>query len=175
MRNDFSSTLAVGDRLGLAALQAALHGAFHDGVDFVPGKAQQLGHVLLRSRPQPVDGEPLKQRGEAARRPGPGQLHRRRAMLGTIAARRGGGQDRAVLAGSEVTPAPLGLMIERALAAALATPPGDARFVFQVDVNFLLLSREPDAIDAPGAFNAENLGIELSVLYGQPPTPILAR
>ena len=90
-------------------------------------------------------------------------------MLGTIAARRGGAQDRAILAGIEVTPAPLWLMIvQRALAAALAAPPGDARFVFQVDVNFLLLSRELDALDLPGAFDAENLGIELSVLHGQP-------
>ena len=76
----------------------------------------------------------------------------------------GGVQDRAVLAGIEVAPAPLGLMIvQRALAAALAAPPADARFVFQVDVNFLLLSRELDALDLPGAFDAENPGIELAV------------
>ncbi len=91
-------------------------------------------------------------------------------------ARRLGVQDRAVLAGIEVTPAPLGLMIvQRTLAATLSALPGDARFVFQVDVNFLLLSRQLDALDLPGAFDAENLGIELSVLHGQPPAPILAR
>ncbi len=28
----------------MAALEAALDGAFHDGVDFIPGKAQQLGY-----------------------------------------------------------------------------------------------------------------------------------
>lgn len=64
------------------------------------------------------------------------------------------------------------MIVQRAFAAALAVPPGDARFVFQVDVNFLLLSRE---FDAPAAFDAENLGIEFSVLQGQPPAPILAR
>ena len=67
------------------------------------------------------------------------------------------------------------MIVQRALAAALAAPPGDARFVFQVDVNFLLLSRELDAIDAPRAFDAENPGIELSVPQGQPPAPILVR
>jgi len=165
----------VGNRLGLEALQTATHGAFHDGVNFIPGKAQQLGYVLSQDCAQPVDGEPLKQRCEAAGRTGPGQLHRQRPVLGTITARRGGGQNRAALAGIEVTPAPLGLMIvQRALAATLSALPGDARFVFQVDVNFLLLSRQLDALDMPGAFDAENLGRELSVLQGKPSAPILA-
>ena len=96
-------------------------------------------------------------------------------MLGTVAARRVGVQNRVVLAGIEVTPAPLGLMIlQRAFAAALAAQPGDARFMFQVDVDFLPVSCQLDAIDPPGTFDAENLGVELSVLHGQPPALILA-
>ena len=71
-------------------------------------------------------------------------------------------------------PAPLGLMIvQRALVAVLAARLGDA--LFQIDVNFLLLSPQLDTLYAPGAFDAESLSIEPSVLHGQPPTPILAR
>ncbi len=84
-------------------------------------------------------------------------------------------QDRAVLAGIEVTPAALGLMIvQHALVAALRALPPQVRRVFQVDVDFLSVEGQLDTIDPLGAFAAENLSVKLSVLHGQPPAPILA-
>ena len=81
----------------------------------------------------------------------------------------------AVLAGIEVTPAPLGLLIvEHALVAALRALPTPVRRVFQVDVDFLSVEGPLDTIDPPRAFDAENLRLKLSVLHGQPPAPILA-
>ena len=59
----------------------------------------------------PTGLNPFKQRGEAAGSLGPGQSHDARPVLGAVAARRPGVQDR-VLTGVEVTPAAFGLMIE---------------------------------------------------------------
>ena len=52
----------MGDRLGAAARQAALHGAFEDAVNLVPAQCEQLGDALLAGFFQPRDRESFKQR-----------------------------------------------------------------------------------------------------------------
>ena len=89
------------------------------------------------------DRESFKQRGEAAGSLGPGQSHDARPVLGAVAARRPGVQDRAVLTGVEVTPAAFGLMIvECAHGAALAARPADLLVVFEEDVDFAVGSAQ---------------------------------
>ena len=72
-----------------------------------------------------------------------GQSHDARPVLGAVAARRPGVQDRAVLTGVEVTPAAFGLMIvECAHGAALAARPADLLVVFEEDVDFAVGSAQ---------------------------------
>ena len=106
---------------------------------------------------QPRDRESFKQRREAAGRLGPGQPHHLRSVLGAVAARQPGMQNRAVLASVEMTPVALGLMIvEPALGAALGTGPAHLFIVFDEDVDFpaTVGPAQLHAFDSPGTFNA---------------------
>ena len=95
------------DGFGLAAPQATLHGALHDGVDFIPAQAELIGDGLLAGGFQPGNGKRFKQGGKAARRFRPGKFHHTHAVDGTLAAGRFGVQDGAELTGVEVAPAAL--------------------------------------------------------------------
>ena len=111
-------------------------------------------HALLTGLLQPRNRECFKQRGEAAGRLGPGQSHDSRTVLGTAVARRPGVQDRAVLAGVEVTPAAFRLMVvKRALGAALRTKPMQLFIVFEEDVIVQKLTKRGVRIE----FVKENL------------------
>ena len=150
----------VGNRLCRATFEPTLHGAFQDAVNLVPAQRQQLGDALLAGFLQPRDRESFKQRGEAAGSLGPGQSHDARPVLGAVAARRPGVQDRAVLTGVEVTPAAFGLMIvECAHGAALAARPADLLVVFEEDVDFAVGSAQLHSRDFPGTFDAQNLAV----------------
>ena len=129
-------------------------------MNLVPAQRQQLGDALLAGFLQPRDRESFKQRGEAAGSLGPGQSHDARPVLGAVAARRPGVQDRAVLTGVEVTPAAFGLMIvECAHGAALAARPADLLVVFEEDVDFAVGSAQLHSHDFPGTFDAQNLAV----------------
>ena len=68
--------------------------------------------VILAKLPiDPGNGKSFKQRGKAAGWFGPGHRHHARAVGGTVAARRLGVQDGAVLASVEVAPLAFGLMV----------------------------------------------------------------
>ena len=101
----------TGNRLGLPPLEPALNGAFHDGVDLIPTQPQLLGHRLLAGGFEPGDCQSFKQRGEAAGWLCPRQFHHPHPMRGALAARRFGVQDGVVLAGVQVAPLALALMI----------------------------------------------------------------
>jgi hypothetical protein len=76
-------------------------------------------------------------------------------MLGAVAARRLSVQDRAVLAGVEMTPTALGLMVvEGALGVALRAPPANLLVVLEEHVDFPVGSPQIHSLDFPGTLDA---------------------
>ena len=121
----------------------------------VPAQCEQLGDALLAGFFQPRDRESFKQHREAAGDLGSRQSHHPRPVLGAVAARRPGMQNRAVLASVEMTPTALGLMImEPALGAALGTAPAHLFIVFEEDMDFAAGPVQLHAFDFPGTLNA---------------------
>src|SRR5260370_1070458 len=93
-------------------------------MDFVPPQPQLLGDSFLAGGFQPGNGEGFKKSREAAGWFSPGQLQHAHAMSRALGARRLGVEDGAVLAGVQVAPLSLGLMvIELAGGTALGTGP----------------------------------------------------
>ena len=132
----------------------------------MPTQLHLFGHRLLTGLLQPLDRDRLKQQRESASCLGPRQSHSSRSMFGTIAARHSGMQHGPVLAGVQMPPLPLGLMVkQRAGLLALWAPPFDFLFVFQVNVNLSLLQLQIHALHIPGRFNSQNLSIKFSVLH----------
>lgn len=87
-------------------------------------------------------------------------------MLTAFAARRLGMQDRLVLAGVQMPPAPLWLVIvEFALRSAFRTGPVDHLLVPQVNVNLASLQLQLHRIYKPGSLNSENAPIEFVILH----------
>src|SRR5579864_427690 len=90
-------------------------------------------------------------------------------MLTTIAPWRRGVQDRSILAGVQMPPLPLGLMIVQwAALPALRTRPLRFRRVLQKNVHFLHLQLKLDSFHSPRGLNTQNLRVQLPVLHALP-------
>ena len=101
----------VRNRLRLTPCQPPLDRPFHDPVHLVPTQPHAVGHRLLARRGKPIDHQPLKKGREPAMRLRPGNLNHPDAMRFALGPRQLRMQHRPVLAGVQVTPRTLGLMI----------------------------------------------------------------
>ena len=138
------------DDLSLAACQTTCHGPLLNGVHLVPAQDQLIGNRFLARHFHPVDGEPLKQGREAARRLGPRKLHVARSVFRAVGPRRRSVQNRAVLAGIQMPPESHRLMIvKRAVPAAFRAWPSKTFVVPQVHVHLALAQLQVDAFHAP--------------------------
>lgn len=157
----------LADPFGLPPLQSTLDGPLHNAVDLVPTQLQQSRYSLLARRFQPFDRQRLEQRRKAARRLRPRQLDRLHAMVPAFRARRLGMEDRLILAGVQVSPSPLWLMvIQFACRAALRTRPIDHLVMSEVDVDLAAFQFQIYRIHKPRGFNPQNAPIQFVILHG---------
>jgi hypothetical protein len=101
----------VTGRNRLAAPQTTADGARLNARRFVPAQPQAFGHRRDRRVLHPVDGQRLEQRREAGAFLGPRDAHLANAMRGTVQARHAGMHEGAVLAGVEVPPFALAMIV----------------------------------------------------------------
>src|SRR5271157_513264 len=151
----------------LSPCQTTLDGTIHDPMHLVPRQSQPIPHGFLAGRLQPVDRQTLEQRRKATVRLGPRETHHANSMYGTTRSRRGGVQDSAILAGVQMPPRPLGIMVmQRAQRLAFRTLPQSLRLVSQVHMDLALIQLQFHVLHSPRSRNPENLLIQLMVLHG---------
>jgi hypothetical protein len=131
-------------------------------------RCAQFRHRLLAGRLQPADRQSFKQRREAAASLGPRQTNHLHAILRAVCARRLGVQNRAVLTGVKVTPAPLRLMVvQSAKRAAFGARPRLARCVGEVNMHFARLLLQLNRLHPPRTLNAQYRRVQLVILHGE--------
>jgi hypothetical protein len=99
------------DGLSLTARQAALDGPLLNSMHLIPTQLELIGDGFLTGGPEPIDGQSFKQRREPAGGLGPRKLYGTSAMFRAVAPRGFRMQDRLVLAGVQMPPTALRLMV----------------------------------------------------------------
>jgi hypothetical protein len=154
------------DGLSLTARQAALDGPLLNSMHLIPTQLELIGDGFLTGGPEPIDGQSFKQRREPAGGLGPRKLYGTSAMFRAVAPRGFRMQDRLVLAGVQMPPTALRLMvIERTRLAALRTGPLHIGFMHQMNVNLPIGHLQLNAVHAPRGSNPQDLGIQFVILH----------
>src|SRR5262249_8809995 len=110
--------------------------------------------------------QPLKPRRESTRRLRPRQLHHPDSMLNTLGPRWLGMQDRLVLAGVQMTPLTLPLMIiEPTVPSPFRAWPVHHLIVVQVHVDLALSQLQFHSLYEPRCCDSENLPIKFTILH----------
>jgi hypothetical protein len=121
---------------------------------------------FLAGGKQPVNRETFEQRSKPAHRFGPRQLHRFDAMIGTVAARWLGLQNRPQLTRVQMTPAPLRLMIIQAAGlSAFGARPVRRRVVRQPHNHLTSLQVEVHSIHPPRLPYSQYLPVKIPILH----------
>jgi hypothetical protein len=156
------------DLFRLPTLQASGDRAVHDPMRLVPSEPHPLRDRLLAGRFQPVDHQSLEEHRKPGVGFGPWHAHQPHAMLGTGDPGDLRADDRAVLAGVQMTPGARSLVVvNRAREATFGAGPRNARFVLQLDVYLLGFHAQFHAIHEPGRGDPQNLLIQLAVLHDE--------
>jgi len=150
----------------LTARQSALDSPLLNGMHLIPTQLELIGDGFLTGCPEPIDGQPFKQRREPAGGLGPRKLHCPSAMFRAVAARRFRMQDRLILTGVQMPPTALWLMVvERARLAALRTAPRHTGLMDQMNVNLPIGHLQLNTVHTPRGLNPQDLGIKFVVLH----------
>jgi hypothetical protein len=148
------------DGLGLTTLQTSFDGPLLNRMHLVPTQPELIGDRFLAGCLEPIDGQSFKPCCEPAGWLSPCKLYGSSAVLGAVAARRFGIQDRLVLTGVQMPPPALRLMVvERARLATLRTKPLCSGLMNQMNVNLFFGQLQLNAIHTPWGSNPQNLGI----------------
>ena len=141
---------------GAPPRQTATHGTLDDAVGFLPGEAQSPRHRRRRCLFEPGDREAFKQHRKPRMRRGPRHRHCFHAVLRAPHTGDFGVEPRLVLAGIEVPPAALDVIVERRDGLAVRTRKQRPTLLRQPDVHRLRRVVQLDSRDLPWPRHAEN-------------------
>ena len=152
-------------RLHLTALQPALHGALHDPVHLVPTQPHLKPHRRRGRLLQPIDHHRLERRREPRAAFAPRCGHLLDLVPLTVHPRHLGSQNRAVLAGIQMTPAPLTRVVApRRLPALRAVQ--RLTVVLHVHDHLALLHVQLHVGNSPGRLDVQNPRVQVLVTHG---------